>query len=247
MVGIVVVSHSARVAEGVVELAREMGGEDVRIEPAGGMAEPAGAIGTDAELVKGAIERASGDDGVLVLMDLGSALMTAEMAVEMADDATRVVLSEAPLVEGAIAAAATARGGATLDEVAAEARGALGPKAAQLGVEPAGGQATEEAAGLEDDDEGETLRLRVENRLGLHARPAARLVTTARRFDAELSLVNETTGAGHYWDFDSAGVGWHTGSGGSAAFDVSDPLAPKALNATNAQGTATPPSSGRRR
>jgi hypothetical protein len=49
-----------------------------------------------------------------------------------------------------------------------------------------------------------------------------------------------TTGAGHYWDFDSAGVGWHTGSGGSAAFDVSDPLAPKALNGTNAQGTATP-------
>jgi len=49
-----------------------------------------------------------------------------------------------------------------------------------------------------------------------------------------------TTGSGHYWDFDSAGVGWHTGSGGSAAFDVSDPLAPKALNATNAQGTATP-------
>ena len=49
-----------------------------------------------------------------------------------------------------------------------------------------------------------------------------------------------TTGSGHYWDFDSAGVGWHTGSGGSAAFDVSDPLAPKALNATNSQGTATP-------
>ena len=49
-----------------------------------------------------------------------------------------------------------------------------------------------------------------------------------------------TTGSGHYWDFDSAGVGWHTGSGGTAAFDLSDPLAPVALNATNAQGTATP-------
>ena len=196
MVGIVVVSHSARVAEGVVELAREMGGEDVRIEPAGGMAEPAGAIGTDAELVKGAIERASGEDGVLVLMDLGSALMTAEMAVEMADDATRVVLSEAPLVEGAIAAAATARGGATLDEVAAEARGALGPKAAQLGVEPATEPADAPGDEGEDEGEGETVRLRVENRLGLHARPAARLVATARRFEADVSLVNETTGAG---------------------------------------------------
>jgi hypothetical protein len=49
-----------------------------------------------------------------------------------------------------------------------------------------------------------------------------------------------TTGSGHYWDFDSAGIGWHTGSGGAAAFDVSDPLAPKALNATNEQGTQTP-------
>jgi hypothetical protein len=49
-----------------------------------------------------------------------------------------------------------------------------------------------------------------------------------------------TSGSGHYWDFDSAGIGWHTGSGGSAAFDVSDPLAPKVLNGTNAMGTATP-------
>jgi hypothetical protein len=49
-----------------------------------------------------------------------------------------------------------------------------------------------------------------------------------------------TTGSGHYWDFDSAGIGWHTGSGGSAAFDVSDPLAPKVLNATDERGTATP-------
>ena len=146
MVGIVVVSHSADVADGVVELAREMGGEEVRIEPAGGMADPPRGIGTDAELIKGAIERAAGDDGVLVLMDLGSALMSAEMAVEMAENAPRVVLSEAPLVEGAIAAAATARGGADLDAVATEARGALAPKAVQLGVEAADGDAAAPAA-----------------------------------------------------------------------------------------------------
>ena len=193
MVGIVIVSHSAGVAEGVVELAREMGGEDLRIEPAGGMADPPGAIGTDAELIKDAIERVGGDDGVLVLMDLGSALMSAEMAVELSEDAPRVVLSEAPLIEGAIAAAATARGGADLDEVAAEARGALAAKASQLGVEDAGGEDAEPGA---DDDGGETLRVHVENRLGLHARPAARLVAAARRFDADVSLVNETTGAG---------------------------------------------------
>ena len=193
MVGIVVVSHSADVADGVVELAREMGGEEVRIEPAGGMADPPRGIGTDAELIKGAIERAAGDDGVLVLMDLGSALMSAEMAVEMAENAPRVVLSEAPLIEGAIAAAATARGGADLDAVAAEARGALAPKAVQLGVEDADG----DAGGADVvEDGGETLRVTVENRLGLHARPAARLVATVGRFDADVSLVNESTGAG---------------------------------------------------
>ncbi len=85
-VGLVIVSHSAGLAEGVVELAREMGGADVAIEAAGGMAEPAGAMGTDAELVMGAIGRAASPDGVLVLMDLGSALMSAEMAVEMLGD-----------------------------------------------------------------------------------------------------------------------------------------------------------------
>ena len=83
MVGIVVVSHSARLAEGVVELAREMGGEEVAIVAAGGMDD--GSIGTDPARVMTAIEEAAGGDGVLVLMDLGSALMSAEMAVEMLD------------------------------------------------------------------------------------------------------------------------------------------------------------------
>ena len=69
MVGLVIVSHSAALAEGVVALAREMGGEEVAIEAAGGMED--GAIGTDAERVRAAIDRARSDDGVLVLMDLG--------------------------------------------------------------------------------------------------------------------------------------------------------------------------------
>src|SRR3954451_12204207 len=134
MVGLIIVSHSATLAAGVVELARQMGGEDVAIEPAGGMADPPGEIGTDMQVVMGAIERAASPDGVLVLMDLGSAVMSAEMAVEMLPDA-RVLLCEAPLVEGAVAAAARARTGASLEEVATEARAALGMKAAQLGVE----------------------------------------------------------------------------------------------------------------
>ncbi|MGZ8635170.1 MAG: dihydroxyacetone kinase phosphoryl donor subunit DhaM, partial [Solirubrobacteraceae bacterium] len=113
MVGLVVVSHSEALAEGVVRLAREMGGEELKLEAAGGMDEP-GALGTDAERVRAAIERAMSDDGVPVLMDLGSALMSAEFAIEMLDGATGpVLLSDAPLVEGTVAAAVAARGGAS--------------------------------------------------------------------------------------------------------------------------------------
>ena len=75
------------------------------------------------------------DDGVLVLMDLGSALMSAEFAIELLGETRgKVLMSEAPLVEGAVAAAAAASGGASLEEVAAEARGALAMKSSQLGV-----------------------------------------------------------------------------------------------------------------
>src|SRR4051794_39286608 len=136
MVGLVLVSHSPALAAGVVELARQMGGAELRIEPAGGMADPPGEIGTDPELVRQAIVRAAGPDGVLVLMDLGSAVMSAEIAVEMvaAELDAAVVLSDAPLVEGAVAAAARAAAGAPLDEVAGEARAALAMKAVALGI-----------------------------------------------------------------------------------------------------------------
>src|SRR5215211_7355375 len=155
-----------------------MAGDDVRIEAAGGMAEPEGAIGTDAELVRQAIARAAGPDGVLVLMDLGSAVMSAEIATEMvaAEDAdTRVVLCDAPLVEGAVAAAARAGAGAPLEEVAAEARSALRMKVAALGgdeaAEQAGGGADDAAAVAEPGEDAQELRLDVTIPLGLHARP----------------------------------------------------------------------------
>src|SRR4051794_41479231 len=100
-----------------------MGGEQLALEPAGGMDD--GSIGTDMAVVMAAIERARSPDGVLVLMDLGSALMSAEMAVEMVDpDGGPVVLSEAPLIEGAVAAATLAGAGAGVGGGAAGARGA---------------------------------------------------------------------------------------------------------------------------
>jgi phosphocarrier protein FPr len=192
MVGIVIVSHSATLAEGVGELAREMGG-DVTIELAGGLALPERPIGTDAALVKRAVEAADSGDGVLVLMDLGSAVLSAEMALDMLEPELqeRVRLCEAPLVEGAVAAAATARIGGSLDEVAAEARGGLLAKAAHLVAEPRAPAATATASA-----DGKTVRLPVRNLLGLHARPAARFVQTAGRFDAEIAVTNATTGSG---------------------------------------------------
>src|SRR6185312_12103838 len=159
-----------------------MGGPDVRIEAAGGMDD--GSIGTDAARVMAAAERAMGDDGVLVLMDLGSAVMSAEMAIEMLGS-DRAVLSEAPLVEGAVAAAATARGGASLKEVAAEARGALGMKAEQLGVPGVASRVSEPESAAEPDA---SARVPIVNEIGLHARPAALVVELAGKFDAQLRL-----------------------------------------------------------
>jgi phosphoenolpyruvate-protein phosphotransferase/dihydroxyacetone kinase phosphotransfer subunit len=200
MVSLVIVSHSAALAGGVVELARQMGGGQVRIEAAGGLAEPEGEIGTDMQVVRAAIERAAGPDGVLVLMDLGSAVMSAEMAVEMiaAERADlRVELCEAPLVEGAVAAAARAGAGASLDEVVTEARSALGMKAVQLGIDAEGAApaAPAGAAGEAGLGAHETV-LSVDVPLGLHARPAARFVETVGRFDAAVSVVDETSGRG---------------------------------------------------
>lgn len=186
MVGIVVVSHSAELARGVVALAREMGGEDLALEEAGGLED--GSIGTDAERVRAAIERAMSDDGVLVLMDLGSALMSTEMAIELMEGDGRVVMSEAPLVEGAVAAAAAARGGAPLEQVQAEAQGALQMKAAQLG----GDEPAADAGGATTDVElapaDAQARIPVLNAIGLHARPAALVVELAAHFDADLRL-----------------------------------------------------------
>jgi multiphosphoryl transfer protein len=195
VVGIVIVSHSATLAAGVRELAAEMSGPDVRLELAGGLAEPA-ALGTDAVRVMEAISRADSGDGVLVLMDLGSAVLSAETALDLLDpeQRERVLLCEAPLVEGAVAAAVAARLGVPLAEVAAEARGGLQGKVAHLGAEEP--QAPAPAPEAPRPEEGPTLRLDIRNPLGLHARPAARFVQTAGAFDADVEVTNLTSGSG---------------------------------------------------
>jgi multiphosphoryl transfer protein len=193
-VGIVVVSHSRALARAALALAGEMlHGRPVRIEIAAGLDEST--FGTDAVQVKEAIEKVDGPDGVVVLMDLGSAVLSAELALDLLDDPAtreRVTLSSAPIVEGLVVAAVAASGGASRSEVATEARNALLGKAAHLSVseetdsEPAEVATADEVVGV----------FTVANRHGLHARPAARLVGEVGGLDATVTLTNTTTGAG---------------------------------------------------
>ena len=121
-VGLVVVSHSSRIAEGTAELAGQMAGPDVRIVPAGGMED--GTIGTDAARIAVAIGQADAGAGVVVLADLGSAVLATRTALELLANPENVRLSRGPIVEGAIIAAVQASTGSSLDEVLEAAEGA---------------------------------------------------------------------------------------------------------------------------
>ncbi|WP_369139303.1 dihydroxyacetone kinase phosphoryl donor subunit DhaM [Modestobacter versicolor] len=132
-VGLVVVSHSRALADAAVELARQMlPGRELAIEVAAGTED--GGLGTDAAAISAAITAADSGDGVVVFMDLGSAVMSAETALEFLDDDVRdrVLLSPAALVEGLVGATVVAAGGASRDRVAAEALLGLAPKQAHL-------------------------------------------------------------------------------------------------------------------
>jgi phosphoenolpyruvate---glycerone phosphotransferase subunit DhaM len=126
LVSLVLVSHSKALAEGLRDMVVQVAGQDVRVAAAGGTAD--GRLGTNAEAVLDAIRAtlANDDDGVLVLLDLGSAWLSVEMALEDLSygERARVHVSEAPLVEGAVLAAVQASVGASLSEVAAAAAGA---------------------------------------------------------------------------------------------------------------------------
>ena len=120
-VGIVIVSHSPLVAEGAADMVRGMVGDEVPLAWCGG--DPAGGLGTSVEAILAAVERAWSDRGVAILVDLGGAETNSEMAIEMLDPAraSKVVICNAPVVEGAVMAATEASGGATLEQVRATA------------------------------------------------------------------------------------------------------------------------------
>jgi len=182
-VRIIVVSHSEKIAEGAVELAAQMA-PDVMMVPAGGTSD--GRIGTSLEKVMAALEQVEGGDGVVVLTDLGSAVMTAESALEFAGSPPGVLLADAPLVEGLVAAAVAAQSGAGVQDVrsAAEAMGAGRSQGAGAGAAVDGGMRAPDASG----------DFELVNEAGMHARPAAKIAGGLAGMDAEVT-VNSVDGA----------------------------------------------------
>lgn len=207
-VGLVIVSHSAQLAAGVVELAAQMA-RDVVLVPAGGTDD--GGIGTSLDKVMSALGQADGGDGVVVLTDLGSAVMTAESALEFMGNPEKIVLADAPLVEGAVAAAVAAQSGAALAVVQKAAEAALRPGPASAGQEASGvipaaapGAAAGAAAGGTGGGTGRgtaggtgsavtpdgavTAVLTLINPIGLHARPAAALAGALGALDVDIDI-----------------------------------------------------------
>jgi PTS hybrid protein len=198
-VGLLLVSHSSKIAEGVAELAHQMAAS-VTIVAAGGTDEDG--IGTSFEKVQSGLTTADSGDGVVVLYDLGSALLTTETAVDFLEDdgaRERVRVVDAPLVEGAVAAAVAAEMGSGLDDVVAAARTAGGSaETAETGAAADSGAGSHSNAGADSDthgaDAGQATDGAVErtvvlvNRDGLHARPAADFVKLAGSFGARIDV-----------------------------------------------------------
>jgi len=185
-VGIVFVSHSARIAEGLVDLARQMA-PSAALVAAGGTDD--GRIGTSFDLVSAGIGEADAGDGVAVLCDLGSAILTAETALDFLDDdvRARVRIVDAPLVEGGVAAAVSAEAGDDLEQVVAAAESARG--GAPSGVPgPDNGAGTPDAGERAVAASAHSRSVTLVNADGLHARPAAELVKLASTFPQRVTV-----------------------------------------------------------
>jgi phosphoenolpyruvate---glycerone phosphotransferase subunit DhaM len=198
VIGIVVVSHSPALARAAVDLAFEMVGDS---PPPLAIAAGAGdnVLGTDAVRVAEAIDEVSGPDGVLVFMDLGSAVLSATMALEFTSSTTEVRLSDAPFVEGIVAAVVLAAAGATLDDIEREAHGAMDAKRGQL--QPAAADPAPAGGGDSGGDGGaDAATALAEEELvnpdGLHSRPAAAVVKSLAALDATVTLTDLTTNKG---------------------------------------------------
>jgi len=205
MIGIVVVSHSHALGQAALDLAYQMvENTSVKVRVAAGLDDTT--FGTNASAIAQAITEVDSTDGILVLVDLGSAILSAEMALEFidADVSERTVISPAPLVEGLLAALVSASLGASLEEVSAEAVRGLAAKQQQLGgtgsaedgpLPPTNDLGPKELpAGDTSDEPPLVFQWTIRNIHGLHARPAARMI--AALHGEEASITNTTTGRG---------------------------------------------------
>lgn len=194
MIGIVAVSHSAALGQAALELALQMvpgGGAKVLVAAGAGTdADGTPILGTDAVAVASAIDELAADcDGILVLMDLGSAVLSAELALDLRMSDVPVRLVPAPFVEGLLAAVVAASAGGDLDTVAAEATAALGAKTGQLGeLEPVAPAAVSPGS---SEAPTVTRTVTVRNPLGIHARPAALIAEAAAGADVRLRRLLE--------------------------------------------------------
>ncbi|MGW9631455.1 dihydroxyacetone kinase phosphoryl donor subunit DhaM [Agromyces sp. NPDC055520] len=199
-VGVVFVSHSAGIADGLVQLARQMA-PTATLFAAGGTDD--GRIGTSFDLVSAGIAAADSGAGVVVLCDLGSAILTAETALDFLDDEVRdrVRIVDAPLVEGGVAAAVAAESGDTLDLVVAAAEsarwagdgggvaaGAVPGMDGTAGAGPTNTVSTDAARHASPATSGYARSIRLVNSDGLHARPAAELVRLASTFPQKVTV-----------------------------------------------------------
>jgi phosphoenolpyruvate-protein phosphotransferase/dihydroxyacetone kinase phosphotransfer subunit len=199
-VGLVIVSHSSQLAAGVAELAGQMVQGKVPIAAAGGALDDV--LGTSADKILAAISSVDGPDGVLVLLDLGSAILSAEMALELLaeEQRNRIRLSFAPLVEGAVAAALEASLGRSLAQVQQAAEKTANVEQLQLlkpltPVEETPGEAAPPPRTAAEPGAATTLpdiievQLPLTNPTGLHARPASLFVQTAAKFPANIRVL----------------------------------------------------------
>ena len=185
MIHLILVSHHPDIARGIAALAAQMSTAPDTIHTAAGIDDADNPVGTDAVRIMQTLLEADNPDGILILVDLGSAILSAQTALDLLDDpalAARCRISAAPLVEGAISAAVAASSGADLETVAREATQALAAKQAALG-ESAPASATPVVA-----PSGDSTSITLTNRDGLHARPAARLVAALTPYRARLIL-----------------------------------------------------------
>ncbi|MEZ6853765.1 phosphoenolpyruvate--protein phosphotransferase [Halodesulfovibrio aestuarii] len=198
MVGIVLVSHSIRLAEGIREIVGQMTQHSVPMAVAAGTNDEENPIGTDPVKILNAVKQVQQGDGVLVLMDFGSAMLSTEAAIDLLPEVERrdIVLSPAPLVEGAMAAAVQVSLGADMETVLEELASIVQFKAKQLGIEK-----TEFFVAMRNVDtppsgkKSEEISLVIPNKLGLHARPAARIVGTVGGYVSDVWLIRGTESA----------------------------------------------------